>query len=96
MRPEVRVDLLDEAAAWYDGKRAGLGANLSRVARVLPESAVNPFLNSRRHHTKHIRWRFPERFPYRIIYRVDEAEKVVLIVAMLHTARQDHHWHERP
>ena len=95
VRPEVHADL-DEAAAWYERQRAGLGVTfVAEVARVLPELAVNPFLNSRRHHTKHIRWRYPERFPYRIIYRVDEAEKTVVIAAVLHAARHDHHWHDR-
>lgn len=95
VRPEVHADL-DEASAWYERQRAGLGGEfVAEVARVLPELAVNPFLNSRRHHTKQIRWRYPERFPYRIIYRVDEAEKTVVIAAVLHAARHDRHWHGR-
>ena len=95
VRPEVRADL-DEAAAWYERQRAGLGSEfVAEVARVLPSLAENPFLNSRRHRGKHIRWRYPERFPYRIIYRVDETEKVVVVVAVLHAARHDRHWHQR-
>lgn len=95
VRPEVRSDL-DKAAEWYDGQRAGLGREfVAAVAKVLPALAENPFLNSRRHRTPHIRWRYPERFPYRIIYRVDEAEKAVVIVAVLLAARQDTRWHER-
>lgn len=95
VRPEVRVDL-DEAAAWYDGQRAGLGREfVAAVAGVFPELSENPFLNSRRHPTRHIRWRYPERFPYRIIYRVDEADNAVVIVAVLHAARHDRRWRER-
>ena len=82
VRPEVRADL-DEAAAWYDSRRAGLGREfVAAVVKILPALADNPYLNSRRHRTLHIRWRYPERFPYRIIYRVDEAEKAVVIVAV--------------
>ena len=93
--PEVHADL-DEAVAWYEQQRAGFGREfVVEVARVLPELAKNPFLNSRRHRTKHIRWRYPERFPYRVIYRVDEAEKAVVIVAVLHAARHDRQWRER-
>jgi len=95
VRPEVRVDP-DEAAAWYEGRRAGLGREfVAEVAKIFPALAENPFLNSRRHHIRHIRWRYPERFPYRIIYRVDEAENAVVIVAVLHAARHDRRWHER-
>jgi plasmid stabilization system protein ParE len=95
VRPEVHADL-DDAAGWYDNQRAGLGSEfVAEVARVFPELTANPFLNSRRHRGKHIRWRYPERFPHRIIYRVDEAEKTVVIVAVLHAARHDRRWHER-
>ena len=95
VRPEVHEDL-HEAAAWYELQREGLGREfVGEVARVLPELAENPFLNSRRHRTKHIRWRYPVRFPYRIIYRVDEARNTVVIVAVLHAARDERHWHER-
>jgi toxin ParE1/3/4 len=95
VRPEVRADL-DEAAAWYDSRRAGLGREfVAAVAKVLPALAENPFLNSRRHHMRHIRWRYPERFPYRIIYRVEEAETAVVVVAVLHAARHDRRWYER-
>ena len=95
VRPEVHEDL-HEAAAWYELQREGLGREfVGEVARVLPELAENPFLNSRRHRTKHIRWRYPARFPYRIIYRVDETRKIVVIVAVLHAAQDERHWHER-
>jgi len=30
--------------------------------------AVNPLLHARRHPNKDIRWRYPDRFPYRVIY----------------------------
>ena len=95
VRPEVRAGL-DEAAAWYDSRRAGLGREfVAAVAKVLPALAENPFLNSRRHRMRHIRWRYPELFPYRIIYRVEEAEKAVVVVAVLQAARDDRRWHER-
>ena len=95
VRPEVHEDL-HEAAAWYELQREGLGREfVGEVTRVLPELAENPFLNSRRHRTKHVRWRYPARFPYRIIYRVDETRKIVVIVAVLHAARHDRHWRER-
>ena len=95
VRPEVRADL-DEAAAWYERQRAGLGSEfVAEVARVLPSLAENPFLNSRRHRAKHIRWRYPERFPYRVIYEVLEHDESVIVAAVLHAARHDRHWRAR-
>ena len=95
VRPEVRADL-DDAVAWYDEQRTGLGREfVAAVAKVLPALSENPFLNSRRHPMRHIRWRYPERFPYRIIYRVNDVEKTVVIVAVLHAARHDRRWHKR-
>ncbi len=70
VRPDAALDL-NEAAVWYNRQRDGLGQEfVAEVARVLPELTANPFLNSRRHRKKHIRWRYPRRFPYRIIYAV--------------------------
>lgn len=94
-RPEVEQDMA-EAAAWYEARRPGLGAEfVEEVIRVWHELAENPLLNSRRHPRKNIRWRYPERFPYRIIYEADEAKHVVVVAAVLHAARHDRHWKRR-
>ena len=62
VRPEVHTDL-QEAAAWYDSQRAGLGHELiTEVARVFPELAANPLLNSRRHRMKHLSNEVPVTF----------------------------------
>jgi plasmid stabilization system protein ParE len=42
---------------------------------------------------KNIRWQYPERFPYRVIYEV--LEDTVVIAAVLHAARHDRHWQKR-
>ena len=42
-----------------------------------------------------IRWRYPDRFPYRVIYEVAEFERTVVVVAVLHAARDDQHWKSR-
>jgi toxin ParE1/3/4 len=85
-----------EASAWYEARQPGLGAEfVEEVVRVWHALAVNPLLNSRRHPGKNIRWRYPERFPYRIIYEVFEAERVVVVAAVLHAARHDRSWQQR-
>lgn len=73
IRPEVETDVA-EAARWYESQQAGLGAEfVEEIIQVWDALAENPLLNARRHPRKNIRWCYPERFPYRVIYEVSEA-----------------------
>jgi plasmid stabilization system protein ParE len=93
--PEVQQDTC-EAADWYEARQQGLGVQfIEEVIRVWDALAENPLLNSRRHPTKNIRWRYPEGFPYRVVYEVNEAEHSVRIAAVLHAARHDSNWKKR-
>ena len=83
-------------AAWYEEKQAGLGcAFIEEVIGVWRELAVNPLLAARKHPTKNLRWRYPERFPYRIIYEADDTSRVVLVLRVIHAAREDSAWREK-
>jgi len=74
VRPEAESDVI-EAATWYDARREGLGNEfVEEVLRAFDELAVNPLLNCRRYPCKNIRWRYPDRFPYRVVYEVLEAD----------------------
>lgn len=85
-----------EAAEWYDHLEPGLGAEFTEdVIREWDKLTANPFLRSKRHPKKNVRWRLAERFPYRIIYEIVEAERLVIVSAVIHAARHDRHWHER-
>jgi plasmid stabilization system protein ParE len=93
LRPEAIADL-DDAAAWYEGKSAGLGRDLVReVSAAISSLALGPLTLRLRHRSAGIRWIYPRRFPYRIVYRV-EAERVV-VLAILHAARSDAVWRRR-
>jgi plasmid stabilization system protein ParE len=95
IRPEVEQDVA-EAAGWYDLQQPGLGAEFrEEVIRVFDALAANPLLYCRRHPCKNIRWRYPDRFPYRVIYEVQEAGKLVVVAAVLHAARHDRRWRRR-
>lgn len=95
VRPEAGDDV-EAAAAWYDGRQPGLGDDfVEEVLRVFDALAVNPMLNSLRHPHKNIRWRYPARFPYRVIYEVVEEDNAVVVAAVLHAARHDRHWQQR-
>lgn len=93
LRPAALADL-EDAAAWYEARSVSLGKDLVRevcaAISLLAETALTPRL---RHRTAGVRWIYPRRFPYRIIYRV-EADRVV-VLAILHAARGDSAWRER-
>jgi toxin ParE1/3/4 len=75
--PEVQRDV-SEAAEWYESRQPGLGAEfVEEIICVWDALVESPLLNYRRHPTKNIRWCYPQRFPYRVIYEVDEAAHVV-------------------
>ena len=81
------------AATWYEGKRTGLGAVfVDDVIQIWHELAVNPLLAARKHPVKNLRLRYPARFPYRIIYEVDEPFGGVLVLRLVHAARSETVW----
>ena len=93
--PEVEPDV-KTAAEWYESHQPGLGRQfIEEIIRVWEALASNPLLNCRRHPSKNIRWRYPERFPYRVVFEVNEAERIVRVAAVLHAARHDRHWQRR-
>ncbi len=93
--PEVEQDLA-EAAHWYESRQNGLGTRfIEEILSVFDSLADNPLLNSRRHPLKNIRWRYPEHFPWRVIYEVNEPERIVRVAAVLHAARHAQHWQRR-
>lgn len=75
---------------------AGLGLEfVGEIIKVFDAIAEHPLLGSRRHAELDVRWRYPKRFPYRVIYRVDEQNQTLLVVAILHAARRDSRWRAR-
>ena len=92
----LRLDDIREAAEWYNAQRAGLGDEFTEeILTVFDALEINPLLHCRRHPTKNVRWRYPERFPYRVIYEVIEGKRFVIVAAVLHAARQDNVWRKR-
>jgi toxin ParE1/3/4 len=94
-RPQAEDDII-EAARWYDTQREGLGDEfIEEVVAVFDALETNPLLHCRRHPTKNIRWRYPKRFPYRVVYEVVEEKHLVIIAAVIHAARHDREWRRR-
>lgn len=96
LRREVEQDVA-EAAVWYEARQRGLGSAFTEEIIVIwDELAINPLLNSRRHHLgKDIRWRLTNRFPYRVVYEVTESTRTVVVACVVHAARHDRHWRGR-
>jgi toxin ParE1/3/4 len=94
-RPQAENDV-SETADWYDSQRPGLGVEfIEEVLTVFDALEINPLLNCRQHPTKNIRWRYPKRFPYRVIYEVVEEDRLVIVAAVIHAVRDDRVWRSR-
>ena len=93
VRPEVDADLL-EAERFYNERQEGLGQKfLGATRQMMARSRQNPLLYRVRHRRKQVRWAYPRRFPYRIIFRV--TADIVVIYAVIHAARHDREWRKR-
>lgn len=93
IHPDALADL-ETAAAWYEEQQPGLGADFSRTVRqAINTLPANPVIYRVRERRRQVRWFFPPRFPYRIVYRVKG--DLITIIVVLHAARHDRRWRER-
>jgi len=89
----AQTDVAD-AIKWYHSQKSGLGAEfLDETISAVDKITQNPESYRIRHKTKLVRWIYPKRFPYRVIYVV--AGDRVKIIAVIHAARHDSSWDER-
>jgi len=58
---------------------------LRRIPFIVP-AAIPP---------KNICWRFTDRFPYKVVYEILEADRVIVVAAIIHAARHDKRWIRR-
>jgi plasmid stabilization system protein ParE len=91
VNPEAEADLAD-AKAWYDGQRPGLGdVFLGRVEDLLGLIARMPELHAKSF--DELRAALVTRFPYEIVYRIDDDQ--ITVVAVYHTRRDPRGWQGR-
>ena len=87
--PEFYFDL-EEAGDWYEQKLQGLGTRFAgEVLDVWADLAVNPLLSCKKDPRRNIRWRYPAKFPYKIVYSVEEETRTVVVIALIHAARHE-------
>jgi toxin ParE1/3/4 len=92
-RDEVSTDIL-KAAEWYEQQQPGLAADfVAELRDSIRSLRINPLLYRIRHTKHRIRWVLLHRFPYRIVFVVDD--NTITILAVTHAKSQDRHWRER-
>ncbi len=91
LRPEAEADV-EEAAAWYEKQREGLGNEfLDEVLSVCETISENPNMYPVVH--RHTRRAVTHRFPFKIHYRIEEES--IIVVAVMHGSRHPKRWKER-
>jgi len=91
INPEAEADL-EEATNWYEAQRPGLGDELLVCVReVFDRIRRAPHLHGKVF--QQLRLALVRRFPYAVIYRVDDDQ--ITIVAVYHTRRNPRGWQDR-
>jgi plasmid stabilization system protein ParE len=91
VNPEAEADL-DEARRWYEAERVGLGNELiDAVDAVLDRVQRAPRLYAKMF--QELRLALVRRFPYAVVYRIDEDQ--ITVVAVYHTHRDPRGWQSR-
>jgi hypothetical protein len=83
-----------KAAKWYNQLQPGLGKELlARFRMRLSELRTNPFTCQIRYSEVHTA--LVEQFPYMIHYYVDQQNKIIIVISILHTSNGPKMWNER-
>ncbi len=91
LAPEAERDL-DEAYAWYEHHRIGLGEDfLSSVDACVRAICREPEIHAKVH--EEYRRALVRRFPYAVFY--EYADDMVKVYCVFHTARDPAKWRER-
>jgi plasmid stabilization system protein ParE len=91
VRPEARDDI-EQAAAWYERQRAGLGEDfLNEVLDAFERIAEAPRTYAVLH--RDTRRAVVHRFPFGVFYRIEE--EAVVVFAVLHGSRDPRAWQQR-
>ena len=87
-------DELNRAISHYEGNELGLGYQfaveiVAAVERIRTNPVLWPILDDQ------VRRCLVHRFPYGVIYSIDEQKSELLILAVMHLHRQPGYWSER-
>lgn len=88
--PLAKQDI-KEAALWYNTKQKGLGKRFSlQIRQKVDLLKQEPYAAAIRYDD--VRTAVLDVFPYMVHYSIDEAKKLILISAILHTSRNPDLW----
>ena len=99
MRRGVRIsepasDELTNAVRWYETRRPGLGAELFDAVDVSIEGIERqPEIGTAAYPDPRTRRVLVARFPYQIVYRLDQNE--IMVLAIAHMKRRPGYWKHR-
>jgi toxin ParE1/3/4 len=97
IRPFAEYDMA-ESMNWYELQRPGLEIEfLNEVEKAFDFIRENPFANPVRYKRKGVSIRFAilHRFPYNIVYFIDDRKDRIVIEAVWHTSRSPKKWRSR-
>lgn len=91
--PAARLDII-ESIRWYNEQKPGLGQlYYNSVKQTMKLIKKGPLMFQLRYKMLHMA---PlEKFPFMILYQVDQAKNLVAVAAVLHTSRNPKIWEER-
>ena len=82
-----------ETILWYETQRQGLGAEFySSIERIKEFLTINPEMFEIKYRNN-IRWAITERFPYMVVFLIDNNK--VVILAVISTYRNPKIWRRR-
>jgi plasmid stabilization system protein ParE len=85
LRREASIEFAD-AFVWYEEQQEGLGESfIVAVESKLTQICDNPFHN--KISNKKFHEALTDKFPFLIVYFVDEKNKLVIVTAIFHTSR---------
>jgi toxin ParE1/3/4 len=85
------LDEMEDAAAWYEAHRAGLGIEfVAEIEHLLARVADNPEGFPTWNSDDPSRRAIPHRFPYAVFFDVEPARVVVMAIA--HSKRRPGYW----
>jgi len=82
------------AVRWYESRRPGIGAELfDAVTATIDLTVRQPEIGAAAYPNPQVRRLRVERFPYQVVYRLDEVE--IVVVALAHLKRRPGYWKHR-
>jgi len=93
VHPDVYAEL-EHSRAWYEERAAGLGTDfLLEVDRAIGTLRQTPTTWPFRDQTRGIRRYLVHRFPYGVLYRIQD--RTIQIIAVMHLRRHPDYWRGR-